>query len=101
MQQPTIQRVVHFGRLLGHHHGFGEHRTTESNKPIDDSGELLASDVNGPFKGGLELAARLAQSNDVAACATKQLVRFSLGHKETAADQCIVQLAVERAGVDI
>lgn len=76
--------------------GFGEARTMESGKAIDDSGEIIGSDVEGPFKGGVALAAKLSQSKQVGVCATKQLTRFALGRHETEADQCSLDLALAK-----
>ncbi|NUO49333.1 MAG: DUF1592 domain-containing protein, partial [Polyangiaceae bacterium] len=50
-------------------------RTTEGGKPIDATGSLMASDVDGPFDGVVELAAKLAQSGEVGACYSKQWFR--------------------------
>ncbi|MBL8956413.1 MAG: DUF1592 domain-containing protein [Myxococcaceae bacterium] len=76
--------------------GFGEFRTMEAGKPIDDSGEVKGSDVEGPFKGGPELANKLAASPQVGECAVLQLTRFSIGRKEAEADQCMVSLSLDR-----
>jgi len=76
--------------------GFGEFRTMESGKPIDDSGEIKGSDVEGPFKGGPELARKLATSSQVGECAVKQVFRFSMGRKETDLDKCSVNLSLDR-----
>ena len=40
----------------------GRYRTTENNINIDDSGELVGTDIDGAFKGPIELAQRLASS---------------------------------------
>lgn len=76
--------------------GFGEARTMESGKLIDDTGDVLGSDVEGAFKGGVELTQKLAQSKQVGACATRQLTRFAIGRKEGLSDACMVDLALSR-----
>jgi hypothetical protein len=76
--------------------GFGEARTMEAGQPIDDSGEIIESDVPGPFRGGVELAARLNASQQVGRCANVQLTRFAMGRAETDADQCMLDLAQQR-----
>ena len=63
---------------------------------LDDNGEVKGSDVAGTFKGGTELARKLAGSKQVGDCAVRQLMRFSLGRKETAADQCSLNLSLDR-----
>ncbi len=76
--------------------GFGEARTMEAGKAIDDSGEVKGSDVAGAFKGGPELAHKLATSKQVGECAVKQVFRFSVGRLEGEADQCTMRLALDR-----
>ncbi len=69
----------------------GAFRTEEDNGlPIDDVGEIVLSDVDGPFEGGPELAALLAQSGTVQECASRQWFRFALGRVETEADECAI-----------
>jgi hypothetical protein len=51
------------------------------------SGALAISDQQGSFTGGVELAQRLAASDDVARCMTTQWFRWAAGRTETADDQ--------------
>jgi hypothetical protein len=76
--------------------GFGAARTTDANKPVDDHGQINGSDIAGPFQGGVELASKVSQSAQVGACATTQLTRFALGHKETALDTPSLDQAKKR-----
>jgi hypothetical protein len=66
----------------------GVHRTRENDLPVDERGELLATDVDGEFDGVPELAAKLAGSEDVQACVVRQWFRYSLGRYELDADEC-------------
>lgn len=66
----------------------GRFRETENDRAIDDSGEIIASDVDGPFSGPVDLAYRLAGSDQVGQCAVTQMFRYTQGRKETAADMC-------------
>ncbi len=61
----------------------GRWRTTENDLPIDASGELTAADVAGTFEGVQELGGKLAQSEDVAQCVTRQWFRFAYGRLES------------------
>jgi hypothetical protein len=61
----------------------GRVRTTENGNPIDASGELTAADVAGEFVGVRELGGKLAQSEDVAACMSRQWFRFAYGRLES------------------
>lgn len=77
--------------------GIGKYRTKENNLPVDASGTLeFVSDQEGPFNGGANLAVKLSQSAEVAACFNVQLFRFSAGRKENTSDICSLDSA--RAG---
>ena len=74
----------------------GAFRLTEENGlPIDDRGEIVLSDVDGPFEGGPELASKLSESAFVQDCMSRQWFRFALGRVETEADSCAVDAITE------
>jgi len=78
--------------------GLGQYRETENGQPVDASGELVATDVDGPFEGVAELAARLASSEQVNNCVTTQWFRFAYGRAEQMDDVCsTTQLAQQFA----
>lgn len=66
-----------------HYDAVGRWRTTENGLPIDASGELAGADVAGEFVGVRELGTKLAASEDVAACMTRQWFRFAYGRLES------------------
>jgi Protein of unknown function (DUF1592)/Protein of unknown function (DUF1588)/Protein of unknown function (DUF1595)/Protein of unknown function (DUF1587)/Protein of unknown function (DUF1585) len=69
--------------------GIGAFRTMDQGVPVDDSGEITAtSDINGPYRGGTELAGLLAGSNQVRDCAPTQLLRYSMGRRDEPEDAC-------------
>jgi hypothetical protein len=70
--------------------GVGRPRTTENGKPIDTSGTLVGSDVDGAFKGPVELGRRLAASGQVRSCFATQWFRYAFGRPETPADRCSI-----------
>ncbi|UJR83274.1 DUF1592 domain-containing protein [Sandaracinus amylolyticus] len=55
----------------------GAFRTEENGTPVDSSGELVGTDVNGPFADGGELVAMLAESPQAHACFARNLFRFA------------------------
>jgi hypothetical protein len=55
----------------------GKFRSTENGQPIDASGALLGSDVNGPFANGIGLVGRLATSEQVRQCFARNFFRFA------------------------
>jgi len=75
------------GLALENYDGLGRWRDTEGPLPIDASGNLTGTDVDGKFVGGVELAKKLAGSQQVAACAVRQLFRFAFGRFETPEDE--------------
>ena len=92
------------GLGMENYDGIGRHRTTENGKPVDASGELRATDVDGPFEGGVELAHRLAQSEDVRECVARQWFSYALGRLEGDGDACSLQTlhdAFSESGYDV
>src|SRR5690606_36466753 len=61
---------------------------TEWGLAIDASGELLGTDVDGPYDGVVELASRPAASDQVKDCIVRQWFRIVYGRVETGADAC-------------
>jgi hypothetical protein len=80
---------VGFG--LENYDGLGQWRTMENGKPVDASGELIGTDIDGKFTGAVELAKRLASSKAVNSCMTTHMFRFSFGRENTDADRCTVE----------
>jgi hypothetical protein len=76
--------------------GIGRYRTTENGVNVDDSGEVLGTDADGPFKGAAELARKLAGSRQVHHCVTEQWFRYAFARLNGAADSCVVNALVER-----
>ncbi len=57
----------------------GRPRTTDNGKPVDTSGELLGTDVDGAFHGPEELASKLGQSAAARECFARQWFQFASG----------------------
>ncbi|MCH9680425.1 MAG: DUF1592 domain-containing protein [Deltaproteobacteria bacterium] len=74
-----------------HYDAIGQYQVLDSGLPVDASGQLLGSDVDGPFEGAVELSQRLATSEDVEACMTRQWFRFAYGRAETSEDECRIE----------
>lgn len=67
----------------------GVFRTNENGQELDVSGEMFASeDMDGPFVGVAELAAKLAESGQVRDCVATQWFRYSVGRTEEGGDAC-------------
>jgi hypothetical protein len=66
----------------------GNYRTTDQGLPVDASGKLVNTDVDGTFNGAADLASKLAQSPEVRQCMVKQWFRYAVGRAETDDDAC-------------
>jgi hypothetical protein len=72
--------------------GDGKYRTTENNLPVDASGELVGTDVDGKLNGLSELVDKLSKSDQVRQCVAKQWFRYALQREESADDKCPLDL---------
>jgi len=69
--------------------GIGRYRTTaEDGNPVDASGTVVGTDVEGAFSDTAGLIDKLATSAQVRSCFTQQWFRFSSGREATDADAC-------------
>ena len=71
--------------------GIGRYRTTENGLPIDSSGLLVSTDVDGPFTGAAQLSQKLASSSMFETCFVWQFFRFAESRQPAATEQCLVQ----------
>ncbi len=72
-----------------HYDGVGAFRSMDGDFPVDASGEVRGTvDIDGPYNGAVELAAKLAQSEQVRECVTSQWFRFAFGRIDTDEDAC-------------
>ncbi|MCU1282587.1 MAG: hypothetical protein JWM53_6133, partial [bacterium] len=76
--------------------GAGLFRTTENGKPIDDSGEVQDSDINGPFNGPAELGEKLSQSLFVQKCVVTSWFHYAYARLEAPEDQCTLTTLAQR-----
>ncbi|MEO0323924.1 MAG: DUF1588 domain-containing protein [Myxococcota bacterium] len=85
------------GFALEHFDGDGRFRADDRGLPIDATGEIVASDVNGFFDGAPELAARLAESDQARACFGEAYLAFQAGRAfDPARDGCSLQALMDR-----
>jgi hypothetical protein len=89
---------------LENYDSIGAFRTMEGDLPVDASGELIATDIDGPFDGAVELAGRLVQSQQVRQCVAQQWFRFALGRGDAEEDACTMERlydSFESSGNDV
>ncbi len=69
----------------------GRYRALEGGKPVDTSGELSGSDVDGSLSGPVELAQKLASSSQVKGCVVRQWFRYAYARDQLSdLDRCNV-----------
>jgi hypothetical protein len=74
-----------------HYDGAGRWRDDENGLAIDDSGELVASDVDGAFVGPVELGRKLAGSAQVQRCIVKTWFEAASGRSAAEDDTCSLE----------
>jgi hypothetical protein len=93
---PTCSGCHHLvdglGLGLERYDGIGSIRAMDHGVPVDSSGVVTdTTDINGKFDGGPALAALLARSAQVRACAPTQWLRYSMARREVDDDACSLQ----------
>lgn len=68
-----------FGFGFEEYNAAGHYQATDDGLPVDATGTITGTDVNGPYDGAIDLSEKLSRSEVVHACATQELVRFALG----------------------
>jgi hypothetical protein len=76
------------GLAFEHYDASGHYRDTEADVPIDATGFLVGTDVDGPFDGAIELSRKLAGSDQVRRCVVSQWFRYAFGREATAEESC-------------
>ncbi|HEY6725512.1 MAG TPA: DUF1592 domain-containing protein [Polyangiaceae bacterium] len=76
------------GLAFEHYDAVGRYRETEAGAPIDASGYLVDTDVDGPVDGLPGLVSRLTSSSEVRRCMVTQVFRYAFGRGETEQDSC-------------
>jgi hypothetical protein len=71
-----------------HYDAMGAFRTTDNDRPVDASGEVLGTDVDGEYEGAVELSERLASSTQVRDCMVRNYFRYAFAREPGRADSC-------------
>jgi Protein of unknown function (DUF1592)/Protein of unknown function (DUF1588)/Protein of unknown function (DUF1595)/Protein of unknown function (DUF1587)/Protein of unknown function (DUF1585) len=66
----------------------GRYRTEEDGVPVDSSGKLVETDVDGDIVGASALAEKLVASEAVGECVSRQWFEFALGRTPATEDTC-------------
>lgn len=82
-------RIDPIGFLFEHYDALGAYRTETIAGPVDASGEITDTpSTDGELDGAIELAHRLAESDDVRRCMSEQWLRFGLARYIGEGDRC-------------
>jgi hypothetical protein len=81
-------RPQQIGYAFEHFDETGRYRELENERPIDATGELTLTDAAGRFDGAVELARRIAQSNDAKRCFVGKWLEHAYKRPEGTADAC-------------
>jgi hypothetical protein len=85
--QACHQSLNGFGFGLENYNAAGIYQTTDDGLPVDATGVITGTDVDGPVNGGIQLSDVLAKSAVVHACATEEWVRFAMGRAPVDVEQ--------------
>jgi hypothetical protein len=69
----------------------GRFRSTENGLPVDSSGALTGTDVDGAFEGPADLSTKLAQSKMIQSCMVSHFFNFAQARDAAPSDQCVLQ----------
>jgi hypothetical protein len=71
--------------------GLGRFRIAENGLPVDSSGALTGTDVDGAFEGPANLATKLSHSQDLASCMVSHFFNFAQARDPDSNDQCVLR----------
>jgi hypothetical protein len=98
------QLIDPIGFAFEEYDAVGKFRTTESEKPVDSSGQFAMGTSTIKFKNAVEMVKQLVQTTEARTCMTKQWARFFLGRREgdgEAASIASAQDAFAKGGYDV
>jgi hypothetical protein len=75
--------------------GMGRYRTMDGRQAVDPTSTLANTSNDGPVKNAVELMGRLAQTNEVKSCLSRQWFRYAFGRLDTNADRTSVDAALD------
>jgi hypothetical protein len=90
------------GFLFESYDGVGQWRTLDGEWPVEAEATVaLGTDLDGTYANATALIEKLPSSPDVAACITRQWLRFALSRPEGTEDEGSIDAAAAQAGGDM
>ncbi|MGE0790004.1 MAG: DUF1592 domain-containing protein [Sandaracinaceae bacterium] len=93
------EQIDPLGFAFEHFDADGRFRMDENDLPIDASGDLIGTDVDGSFDGAVTLAERIVDSGQAQECFTNRWFVTAMGRAEARNDTCSLD-GVRRRFVD-
>ena len=75
------------GFTFENYDGLGQWRDNDNGYPVDATGKILNTDVDGPVQNAVAMTKALSQSKTVHQCHVKQWFRYAFGRSETYLDR--------------
>lgn len=88
-------RIDGIGFTFENYDASGAFRDIDNTLPVDASGVLINTDVDGEVVGAVELSEQIATSETLSDCVARNWVRYTLGRAAQSEDACFVQTARE------
>jgi hypothetical protein len=85
-----------FGFGLENYDAAGHYRTSENGLPIDATGAIHGTDVDGPFDGGVALSEALSRSASIDRCASDQWFRYAFGRAPVDVEMTTVEMLAQQ-----
>lgn len=89
------------GFLFEHYDGIGQFRTEDGSWPVVTEAEIVGTDLDGSYADAPAFIERLPDSAEVAACVSRQWLRFALSRPEGEQDEGSIAAAASQAGGDV
>lgn len=93
--QACHTRIDGIGFTFENYDASGAFRDIDNTLPVDASGVLINTDVDGEVVGAVELSEQIATSETLSDCVARNWVRYTLGRAAESEDACFVQTARE------
>lgn len=90
----SLMDPIGFGFL--HYDAIGRYLERDGGKPVDATGKIVKTDVDGSFDGAVELAKKLSRSKQVQRCMVRQLFRYTFSRGDGAKDRCTIDALARR-----
>ncbi len=89
------------GFLFEHYDALGRWRTMDGVYPVDAAASIASTDIDGEYADAIEFIPRLAESEQVQRCVSRQWMRFALSRPDGAMDADSIAQAADEARGDM